>query len=127
MDVPRSDSRVALEACSPSRGGRPEHSGRSGAQLRRAERRLQGRISSCPYRRAACFSAPVIFYQLWAFIAPGLYKKEKKVVIPFVFFSTVLFVGGGLFGWRVAFPVTFEYFLGWWAAATPSSTFVPSS
>src|SRR3954471_20829711 len=57
-------------------------------------------------------SAPVIFYQLWAFIAPGLYKKEKKVVIPFVFFSSVLFVGGGLFGWRVAFPVTFEYFLG---------------
>src|SRR5260370_457043 len=31
-------------------------------------------------------SAPFIFYQLWAFIAPGLYKKEKKVVIPFVFF-----------------------------------------
>jgi len=57
------------------------------------------------------FAAPVIFYQLWSFIAPGLYKKEKKVVLPFVFFSTVLFVGGGLFGWRVAFPVTFNYFL----------------
>ncbi len=57
-------------------------------------------------------SAPVIFYQLWAYIAPGLYKKEKKIIIPFVFFSTVLFVGGGLFGWRVAFPVTFNYFLG---------------
>jgi sec-independent protein translocase protein TatC len=56
-------------------------------------------------------SAPVIFYQLWAYVAPGLYKKEKKIVIPFVFFSTVLFVGGGLFGWRVAFPVTFRYFL----------------
>jgi sec-independent protein translocase protein TatC len=57
------------------------------------------------------FAAPVIFYQLWSFVAPGLYKKEKKVVLPFVFFSTVLFVGGGLFGWRVAFPVTFNYFL----------------
>src|SRR6266542_1970125 len=57
------------------------------------------------------FAAPVIFYQLWAFIAPGLYKKEKKIVLPFVFFSTVLFVGGGLFGWRIAFPVTFNYFL----------------
>jgi sec-independent protein translocase protein TatC len=43
-------------------------------------------------------------------VAPGLYKK-KKIVIPFVFFSTVLFVGGGLFGWRIAFPVTFKYFL----------------
>jgi sec-independent protein translocase protein TatC len=56
-------------------------------------------------------AAPVIFYQLWAYVAPGLYKKEKKMVIPFVFFSTVLFVGGGLFGWRIAFPVTFKYFL----------------
>lgn len=57
-------------------------------------------------------AAPVIFYQLWSFIAPGLYAKEKKYVIPFVFFSTVLFVGGGLFGWRIAFPITFDYFLG---------------
>lgn len=57
------------------------------------------------------FAAPVIFYQLWSFVAPGLYKKEKKVVLPFVFFSTLLFVGGGLFGWRIAFPVTFNYFL----------------
>jgi sec-independent protein translocase protein TatC len=56
-------------------------------------------------------AAPIIFYQLWAYIAPGLYKKEKKIVLPFVFFSTILFVGGGLFGWRVAFPVTFEYLL----------------
>jgi sec-independent protein translocase protein TatC len=56
-------------------------------------------------------AAPIIFYQLWSFIAPGLYKKEKKVVIPFVLFSTILFVGGGLFGWRIAFPIAFEYFL----------------
>ncbi|HMI89007.1 MAG TPA: twin-arginine translocase subunit TatC [Polyangiaceae bacterium] len=56
-------------------------------------------------------AAPVIFYQFWAYIAPGLYKKEKKIVLPFVFFSTVLFVGGGLFGWRVAFPLTFDYLL----------------
>jgi sec-independent protein translocase protein TatC len=54
---------------------------------------------------------PIIFYQLWAFIAPGLYAKEKKYVVPFVGLSTVLFVGGGLFGWRVAFPVTYQYFL----------------
>ena len=57
-------------------------------------------------------SAPVIFYELWAFIAPGLYKREKRLVLPFVLFSTVLFVGGALFGWRIAFPVTFQYFLG---------------
>jgi sec-independent protein translocase protein TatC len=56
-------------------------------------------------------SAPVIFYQLWAFIAPGLYKKERWLAAAFVVASTILFVGGGLFGWRVAFPVTFGYFL----------------
>ncbi len=57
-------------------------------------------------------AAPVIFYQLWAFIAPGLYAREKKFVIPFVFFSTLLFVGGGYFGWLAAFPIAFNYFLG---------------
>jgi len=56
-------------------------------------------------------AAPVIFYQLWAFIAPGLYAREKKFVIPFVFFSTLLFVGGGYFGWLAAFPIAFNYFL----------------
>jgi sec-independent protein translocase protein TatC len=56
-------------------------------------------------------AAPVMFYQLWAYVAPGLYKKEKTIVIPFVFFSTFLFVGGGLFCWRVAFPITFKWFL----------------
>lgn len=56
-------------------------------------------------------AAPVIFYQLWSFIAPGLYAKEKRYVIPFVLSSSVLFVGGGLFGWKTAFPITFDYFL----------------
>jgi sec-independent protein translocase protein TatC len=54
---------------------------------------------------------PVVFYQLWAFIAPGLYAKEKRYVFPFVFTSTALFVGGGYFGYLAAFPITFGYFL----------------
>ncbi|MDI1445219.1 twin-arginine translocase subunit TatC [Polyangium sp. 6x1] len=57
-------------------------------------------------------SAPVIFYQLWAFIAPGLYAREKRFVIPFVLSASGLFAGGCYFGWRVAFPITFNYFLG---------------
>jgi sec-independent protein translocase protein TatC len=56
-------------------------------------------------------AAPFIFYQLWGFIAPGLYQKEKRYVIPFAFFSSVLFVGGGWFGYLGAFPFTFGYFL----------------
>lgn len=57
------------------------------------------------------FAAPFIFWQVWAFIAPGLYKKEKKSSLLFVFFSTLLFAIGGTFGWYVAFPVAFSYFL----------------
>ena len=57
-------------------------------------------------------AAPMIFYQLWAFVAPGLYAKEKRFVIPFVLASSGLFVGGGYFGWRAAFPLAFNYFLG---------------
>ena len=56
--------------------------------------------------------APYIFYQLWMFIAPGLYQKEKKYIIPFVMFSTILFVGGGLFGYFIVFPLGFRFFLG---------------
>src|SRR4029079_12596396 len=42
---------------------------------------------------------------------PGLYSKEKRYIIPFVFLSTVLFLGGGYFGWRAAFPISFTYLL----------------
>ncbi len=57
-------------------------------------------------------AAPFVFYQLWAFVAPGLYAREKKFVIPFVLSSTLLFVGGSYFCWRAEFPITFDYFLG---------------
>jgi sec-independent protein translocase protein TatC len=59
----------------------------------------------------AVVAGPYIFWQLWAFIAPGLYKKEKKTGLLFVFCSTLLFAGGGLFAWYVAFPIAFSYFL----------------
>jgi sec-independent protein translocase protein TatC len=57
-------------------------------------------------------TAPFIFYQLWMFIAPGLYQREKKFVFPFVIFSTILFVGGSLFGYFVVFPFGFKFFMG---------------
>lgn len=56
--------------------------------------------------------APFIFYQLWMFVAPGLYRNEKKYVIPFVVASTILFVGGSLFGYFVVFPFGFKFFIG---------------
>jgi sec-independent protein translocase protein TatC len=57
-------------------------------------------------------TAPVLFHQLWLFIAPGLYQQEKKFAIPFVVFSTILFVGGALFGYFIVFPFGFKFFLG---------------
>lgn len=54
---------------------------------------------------------PLILYQVWAFIAPGLYAKEKRLTIPFVVASCSLFCLGGLFGFKFAFPIAFQYLL----------------
>jgi sec-independent protein translocase protein TatC len=57
-------------------------------------------------------ASPWVFYQVWSFIAPGLYKKERFYAIPFVIASTVCFAGGAFFGYRVVFPLGFETLLG---------------
>jgi sec-independent protein translocase protein TatC len=56
-------------------------------------------------------ASPYILYQIWKFISPGLYASEKKYVLPFVLSSTVLFAGGVLFGYFVALPPAFRFFL----------------
>jgi len=56
-------------------------------------------------------SVPFIFYQLWAFISPGLYKKEKGMVFPFVGLSTIFFLLGGAFGYYKVFPMACRFFL----------------
>jgi sec-independent protein translocase protein TatC len=56
-------------------------------------------------------SIPMTLYQTWAFVAPGLYRNERKFVFPFVLSTTVLFFAGCAFGYFVAFPFVFEYFL----------------
>lgn len=66
-------------------------------------------------------SAPWLFYQLWAFISPGLYKREKLMAIPFVFFSTLCFAGGAVFGYAIVFPMGFETLLGF-AGLLPSQS-----
>ncbi len=55
---------------------------------------------------------PVIIYQFWMFIAPGLYDKERKWVLPIVFLCSFFFLGGALFGYYVVFPFGFKFFMG---------------
>jgi sec-independent protein translocase protein TatC len=57
-------------------------------------------------------AVPVIFYQFWMFVAPGLYDKEKRLMVPVVVLSTVFFVGGAFFGYFIVFPYGFKFFLG---------------
>ena len=56
-------------------------------------------------------AAPYVFYQIYLLVAPGYYQKEKKNITLFVLCSTVLFVGGSLFGYFVVFPHGFKFFL----------------
>ncbi|MDY6906188.1 MAG: twin-arginine translocase subunit TatC [Thermodesulfobacteriota bacterium] len=55
---------------------------------------------------------PVIFYEFWMFVAPGLYTKERKVIIPVVLISLIFFLAGALFGYFLVFPYGFKFFLG---------------
>ena len=55
-------------------------------------------------------AAPLILWQIWKFIAPGLYTHEKKFAIPFVVMSTIFFTTGGLFAHYIAFPWTWAFF-----------------
>jgi sec-independent protein translocase protein TatC len=54
---------------------------------------------------------PMVLYQLWAFIAPGLYSREKRFAVPFVLSSCLLFGGGSYFGWAFASPAAFRFLL----------------
>lgn len=59
---------------------------------------------------ALVIAAPFIFAQAWLFIAPGLYRREKRLALPFIFFSSVLFFLGAYFSHRIAFPSMWQFF-----------------
>jgi len=56
-------------------------------------------------------ASPVIIYQIWRFIAPGLYQNERRYLVPIVLFSTIFFLGGAMFGYFVVFPFGFQFFV----------------
>jgi len=68
------------------------------------------------YMKVAFFAglfvaAPVVLLQLWLFIAPGLYKNERRYAAPFILFASLFFLAGGYFGYRVLLPGTCAFFV----------------
>lgn len=58
----------------------------------------------------AVLTSPFLFYQVWLFVAPGLYAHERRLVIPFITLSSLLFIGGALFCYTMVLPLTFNFF-----------------
>lgn len=68
------------------------------------------------YMKVAFFAglfvaSPVVLLQLWLFIAPGLYKRERRLAAPFIIFGTLFFILGGYFGYRYLLPATCSFFI----------------
>jgi sec-independent protein translocase protein TatC len=57
-------------------------------------------------------ASPIVLYQVWNFVAPGLYRNEKRFLLPFLFLSVGLFLAGGYFGYKIVFPVAMDFLIG---------------
>ena len=58
-------------------------------------------------------AAPFVLYQVWMFISPGLYRNERKYVFPFMGSTILLFLAGGWFGYKIAFPAALDFLIGY--------------
>jgi sec-independent protein translocase protein TatC len=67
-------------------------------------------------------ASPVILYQVWMFISPALYRHEKRFVLPFLFLTVGLFVGGGIFGYKIVYPVALDFLIGYAKGLHPMIT-----
>jgi len=61
-------------------------------------------------------ASPAVFYEIWKFIAPGLYQNERRMARPFVISATVFFLAGGYFCWAVVFKIGYAFFLSEYAS-----------
>jgi len=67
-------------------------------------------------------ASPFVFYQLWLFVAPGLYRKEKRYVLPFLLSTVGLFIAGGLFGYKMVYPASLDFLIGYGQRFQPMIT-----
>ena len=67
-------------------------------------------------------ASPFVLYQVWAFIAPGLYRNERRYVLPFMFSTVGLFLAGGYFGYKMVYPAALDFLIGWSAQFKPMIT-----
>jgi sec-independent protein translocase protein TatC len=67
-------------------------------------------------------ASPFVLYQVWAFIAPGLYRNERRYVLPFLFSTVGLFVTGGAFGYKMVYPAALDFLIGYSSQFQPMIT-----
>src|SRR5207244_1482903 len=67
-------------------------------------------------------ASPVVLYQVWLFIAPGLYRNEKRYVMPFMFSTVALFLAGGYFGYKLVYPQALRFLIEFSKQFTPMIT-----
>lgn len=67
-------------------------------------------------------TCPFVLYQVWLFIAPGLYRNEKRYVGPFLFSTVALFVAGGYFGYKIVYPAALDFLIGYGSKFQPMIT-----
>jgi|HubBroStandDraft_3_1064219.scaffolds.fasta_scaffold44484_2 sec-independent protein translocase protein TatC len=67
-------------------------------------------------------TSPYVLYQVWMFISPGLYRNEKRYVVPFMVSTITLFVSGGYFGYRIVYPRALDFLIGFGRQFQPMIT-----
>ena len=67
-------------------------------------------------------ASPFVLYQVWAFISPGLYRHERRYVLPFMFSTVGLFLAGGYFGYKMVYPAALDFLITFSAQFTPMIT-----
>jgi sec-independent protein translocase protein TatC len=67
-------------------------------------------------------ASPFVLYQVWAFIAPGLYRNERHYVLPFMFSTVGLFLAGGYFGYKMVYPTALDFLIAFSGQFTPMIT-----